>query len=168
MGASIALGIESAVLNSSLEDKIKQIANGKDPFEVMAELMVSGEDEAIRLGAAKELAKYLKPQLKSIDIKAGQVAQRRFAVVRFSDVDPQKAAELAKGLTPEKLLKDIAPNAAVVDHIRRDIEKPPIEGDIVTTVVAVEESVGDPEDVMPDDYPGKKFARMDRYGKGNG
>lgn len=134
-GSSIALGVSSTAINSTLEEKLR--AKGVDPFEIMAELAVSGEDETIRLQAAKELARYLKPQLKAIDIKHSGQVNKTFAVLKFSDIDPVKAAELAKGITPEKLLAAVAPNAAVLEQTRVELEREAVDG--VVTSVAIED-----------------------------
>lgn len=42
---------------------------GCNPFEIMAELAMNGETPRIKLDAATELAKYVAPQLKSIEFK---------------------------------------------------------------------------------------------------
>lgn len=44
-------------------------AKGKDPFEYMAELIVKkGVLHSVKLMAAKELAQYLEPKLRSVEI----------------------------------------------------------------------------------------------------
>lgn len=152
---TVAIGASSSVLNSALEDELK--AMDCDPFKILADLATSAEDESTRLGAAKELAKYLRPQLKSVDVRVAGQVQKTFAVIKFSEVDPAKAAELAKGLTPQKLLEQIAPNAAVIDHMRREAEKPPVAED--ATVVVTQDAVVEVVDEMPDDYPGAKYMK---------
>ena len=141
-GSSIALGVSSSVINSSLEEKLR--AQGVDPFEILAKLALNGDEETTRLQAAKELAKYLRPQLKAIDLKHSGQIQKTFAVLKFSDIDPAKAAELAKGITPERLLKMVAPNAAVLDHTRAELEREAVDG--VVTSAAVEAATEDEED----------------------
>jgi hypothetical protein len=41
---------------------------GIDPFAILAEIASSAKEETTRLAAAKELARYLEPQLKAIEI----------------------------------------------------------------------------------------------------
>lgn len=135
--ASIAVGFESTFLNSELEEKLREA--GCDPFEILANLAISAEEEGTRLGAAKELAKYLRPQLKSIDVRMGNGNQvRKFAIVKFSDVDPAHAAELAKGMTPRQLTEKLVPNAALIDTMRRDFERPVAVEDPMLTVTKAE------------------------------
>ena len=148
--ATVAFGVESTFLNSELEEELKR--QGCDPFQILAQLAVGGEEEGTRLGAAKELAKYLRPQLKSIDVKlGGGQSLRKFAIVKFSDVDPVKAAELAKGLTPRQIEEKAVPNAALLDTLRRDFERPIAVEDPALVVTEHAEMVEDEQPPEPDE-----------------
>jgi hypothetical protein len=148
VSTTIAFGATSTVLNSELEKELK--AKGVDPFAIMAELALDTSDPDLRFAAAKELARYLRPQLKSIDVRVAGQTQRNFAIVKFSDVDPARAAALAKGLTPKALLEQLVPNAAVIQHTRMEMEAPISAEDenAVVTEPAVIPSEDDVEDVV--------------------
>lgn len=45
---------------------------GCNPFQIMAELAMNSPKERIRLDAATELAKYVSPQLKSVEFKGNK------------------------------------------------------------------------------------------------
>lgn len=147
--ATVALGVSSSFLNSALEDELR--AEGCDPFKILAQLAVAGEEETTRLAAAKELAKYLRPQLKSVDVKFGAGQQRQFAIIKFSEVDPVQAAALAKGLTPAALeAKIMGGSATLLDTLRRELEAPVVAEDIglvhTGAGAVVEDDVPSPED----------------------
>lgn len=56
---------------------------GCNPFEIMASLAMNSTKERIRLDAATELAKYISPQLKSVEFK-GEIPSQFKLVLNMS------------------------------------------------------------------------------------
>lgn len=58
-----------------------------DPFSIMADLAKSAEKEEIKLSAARELAQYIAPKLKSIDMQVKGEQAITITVTKYCEVD---------------------------------------------------------------------------------
>lgn len=107
-----------------------------DPIRVMARLARDGETEELRLSAAKELAQYIHPKKKALDLRAQGKLQVTYNIVNFSDVMPDEAATLeaqTKALLDSRprtrheikmLSKMVQPqSAAIIEAMRSDVER---------------------------------------------
>lgn len=110
-----------------------------DPIRIMAKF-ASGElaeDADQQLAAAKELAQYVHPKKRSLDVNKEVKASVTFSVVRFSDVMPDQAAIMAEQLdklqgsrmmldntAARKLMKDVTElDNVTLEAMRTDVEK---------------------------------------------
>jgi hypothetical protein len=81
-------GSKSIGYNSSVIATLAE--HGCDPIAILAELAVHSEDPEMKFKAAKELAGYVTPKLKSVDIKVSEKRTAEVAVVKFSEVSPEQ------------------------------------------------------------------------------
>lgn len=135
MSRNSPLGVHSPLINNDLLQTLEE--EGVDPIRVLAQV-ASGSltaDPALRLSAAKELAQYLHPKKKALDLRANGKLAVTYNVVNFSEVMPDQAAALAaqtqalldsrpKTRAEVKQLVRVTPvnSAALVEAMRDDVE----------------------------------------------
>ena len=148
MGKYYENGQGNPLVNKPIMDTLEEL--GVDPIRVMA-LFASGElaeDADQRLAAAKELAQYVHPKKRSLDVNKEIKASVTFSVVRFSDVMPDQAAIMAEQLdklqgsrmmldntAARKLMKDVTElDNVTLEAMRTDVEKLKTDEDGLTDV----------------------------------
>ena len=67
------------------------------PVLALVEIANSSQDVSIQLQANKEVAKYVCPQLKSIEIKEDKGEETRIVVVRVNDEETKRALDKLAG-----------------------------------------------------------------------
>jgi hypothetical protein len=183
---AVVFGAYSEVINDDLKEQLKDL--GCDPIAILAEMALDEMAKPeLRLAAARELAQYVRPKLKAVDIKVEQKINRGVAIIRYSEVDPEAAAiarEAAKlqntgtdgkvPVTPEEVAKATFDmqretemiSGVMVEHLRKEAEKPRERfvnvGEVITEILDEEE----PEGVVPPYVD--SHGRMDRNGKPQG
>jgi hypothetical protein len=130
-------GQGNPLVNKPILDTLEE--EGVDPIRIMAKF-ASGElaeDADQQLAAAKELAQYVHPKKRSLDVNKEIKASVTFSVVRFSDVMPDQAAIMADQLdklqgsrmmldnqAARKLMKDVTElDNVTLEAMRTDVEK---------------------------------------------
>lgn len=130
-------GQGNPLVNKPILDTLEEL--GVDPIRIMAQF-ASGklaEDADQQLAAAKELAQYVHPKKRSLDVNKEIKASVTFSVVRFSDVMPDQAAIMADQLdklqgsrmmldnqAARKLMKDVTElDNVTLEAMRTDVEK---------------------------------------------
>lgn len=130
-------GQGNPLVNKPILDTLEE--EGVDPIRIMAKF-ASGElaeDADQQLAAAKELAQYVHPKKRSLDVNKEIKASVTFSVVRFSDVMPDQAAIMAEQLgklqgsrmmldnqAARKLMKDVTElDNVTLEAMRTDVEK---------------------------------------------
>jgi len=130
-------GQGNPLVNKPILDTLEE--EGVDPIRIMAKF-ASGElaeDPDQQLAAAKELAQYVHPKKRSLDVNKEIKASVTFSVVRFSDVMPDQAAIMADQLdklqgsrmmldnqAARKLMKDVKElDNVTLEAMRTDVEK---------------------------------------------
>lgn len=160
MNRPAPLGVHSPLINSDIFQTLEE--EGCDPIRIMAmiangavEVIVpqSGEKLAIpveiseRLNAAKELAQYLYPKKRSLDLRASGKLAVTYNIVNFSEVMPDQAAQLAEQTqqmidnrprtkAEVRQLARMTPvnSAALVEAMRHDVETLVVDEDGIIDV----------------------------------
>ena len=81
-------GTKSIGYNSKVVETLAE--HNCDPIAILARLAVESADPEMQFKAAKELAGYVTPKLKSVDIKVSEKRTAEVAVVKFSEVSPDQ------------------------------------------------------------------------------
>lgn len=148
MGKYYENGQGNPLVNKPIMDTLEEL--GVDPIRIMAQF-ASGElaeDADQQLAAAKELAQYVHPKKRSLDVNKEIKASVTFSVVRFSDVMPDQAAIMAEQLdklqgsrmmldntAARKLMKDVTElDNVTLEAMRTDVEKLKTDEDGITDV----------------------------------
>ena len=148
MGKYYENGQGNPLVNKPIMDTLEEL--GVDPIRIMAQF-ASGElaeDADQQLAAAKELAQYVHPKKRSLDVNKEIKASVTFSVVRFSDVMPDQAAIMADQLdklqgsrmmldntAARKLMKDVTElDNVTLEAMRTDVEKLKTDEDGITDV----------------------------------
>jgi hypothetical protein len=133
-----SLGVGNALINYDVLKMLEE--EDCDPLRVLAKF-VSGEIAApveARLSAAKELAQYVAPKKRSLDMSAHVKGNVTYNVVNYSEVMPDQAQQL-RAMTQElldqqplsrdqmKALVRATPmhSATIIEAMREDIERLP-------------------------------------------
>jgi hypothetical protein len=120
------------------------VEEGCDPIRILAKLAM-GSDDNLSFAAAKELAQYVHPKKKAMDLRASVKTAVTYQVVSFSDVAPDAAKQLSeqtKNLMQQKLPRTRAEvrlaaaaapviSAQVIEAMREDIEALEDEDDTI-------------------------------------
>ena len=131
-----ALGVHSPLINHDLFQTLEE--EGVDPIRIMAQV-ANGEltpDPVMRFAAAKELAQYIHPKKKSLDMRMSGKMQVTYNVVNFSEVMPDQAQALREQTqamidnrprtrAEVKAIVRATPvnSAALVEAMRSDVER---------------------------------------------
>lgn len=91
--AAIPFGGGSIGLNTSVIEKLQ--AKGIDPIDRLADLLLTVDDPELQFKILKELAGYTTPKLKSTEVKIKGRIDHGVAILKFQDVNPARAAQLA-------------------------------------------------------------------------
>ncbi|HPM74518.1 MAG TPA: hypothetical protein PLA71_02210 [Saccharofermentans sp.] len=130
-------GEGNPLVNKPILDVLEE--EGVDPIRILAKF-ASGElaeESDQQLSAAKELAQYVHPKKRALDVNKEIKASVTFSVVRFSDVMPDQAAIMADQLdklqgsrmvldntAARKLMKDVTElDNVTLEAMRTDVEK---------------------------------------------
>lgn len=130
-------GEGNPLANKPILDVLEE--EGVDPIRILAKF-ASGElaeESDQQLSAAKELAQYVHPKKRALDVNKEIKASVTFSVVRFSDVMPDQAAIMAEQLdklqgsrmvldntAARKLMKDVTElDNVTLEAMRTDVEK---------------------------------------------
>lgn len=130
-------GEGNPLVNKPILDVLEE--EGVDPIRILAKF-ASGElaeESDQQLSAAKELAQYVHPKKRALDVNKEIKASVTFSVVRFSDVMPDQAAIMAAQLdklqgsrmvldnaAARKLMKDVTElDNVTLEAMRTDVEK---------------------------------------------
>lgn len=89
----VNFGMGSIGLNSDVIEKLAK--KGIDPIEELAELFLNVEDAELRFKILKDLASYTTPKLRSTEVKISGKVNAGVAILKFQDVNPARAAQLA-------------------------------------------------------------------------
>jgi hypothetical protein len=90
------LGAHSPLINHDILRTLEE--EGADPIRLLAQA-VNGDltaDPVLRIAAAKELAQYIHPKKKALDLRASGKLAVTYNVVNFSEVMPDQAKQLAE------------------------------------------------------------------------
>ena len=141
----VPLGVDSQLINKEVIDILEE--EGVDPIRILAQFAKGdlAEDASQQLAAAKELAQYVRPKKRALDVNKEVKASVQFSVVRFSDVMPDEAKLISDQLqqmradklsltnvTAKKLMKEVEKNklnAVTIDAMRTDTERLVVDGD---------------------------------------
>ena len=134
------------LLNKGVIDTLEE--EGVDPIAILARFAngTLSDDPALRLSAAKELAQYVFPKKRSLDVNKEIKASISFNVVKFSEVMPEEAKQLNANFSQlrhksalmsrpvaQRLLKDVRElDGVLVEAMRSDTERL-IEDEIIDT-----------------------------------
>ena len=141
-------GEGNPLVNKPILDVLED--EGVDPIRILAKF-ASGElaeESDQQLSAAKELAQYVHPKKRALDVNKEIKASVTFSVVRFSDVMPDQAAIMADQLdklqgsrmmldnqAARKLMKDVTElDNVTLEAMRTDVEKLKTDEDGITDV----------------------------------
>ena len=91
--AAIPFGDGSIGLNTDVIEKLR--LKGIDPIEKLADLLLETVDPELQFKILKELAGYTTPKLKSTEVKIKGRLDHGVAILKFQDVNPAMAAQLA-------------------------------------------------------------------------
>jgi len=167
---AVVFGAYSEVVNDDLKQQL--LERGCDPIALLADFALDeSQKPELRFAAAKELAQYVRPKLKSIDVKVEQKRTAGIAIVKYSDVNPEAAAAAREAsklqstgtggkvpVTPEELAKATFDmnremeqiSGVMVEHLRKEAERPREMyanlGEIITEALEDEEQ---PEPLVP-------------------
>jgi hypothetical protein len=135
MSRNASLGVHSPLINGDVLQTLED--EGADPIRYMAKI-VNGDEPAspeIRFAAAKELAMYVHPKKKALDLRMQGKVAVTYNVVQFSQVMPDEAQALADQTRAmldnrprtraevRQIERSTAVNsAALVEAMRRDVE----------------------------------------------
>lgn len=136
MSRNSSLGVHSPLINHDLIQTLEE--EGADPIRVLAQ-MCTGDltaDPNLRFAAAKELAQYLHPKKKALDLRSSGKLAVTYNIVNFSDVMPDEANQLREATqqmidnrprtkAEVKALARATPvnSATLVEAMRHDVER---------------------------------------------
>lgn len=164
-------GVKSIGYNSKVVETLAEF--NCDPIAILAQLAVESGDPEMRFKAAKELAGYITPKLKSVDIKVSEKRTAEVAVVKFSEVSPdqfeivrqkieQKMSRSLQGADPLSPPEGLSVEMAAARTMRGEVRSP-AERELITefkkfvapSVMMVEHLRYEGEKKMPENTPGE-------------
>ncbi|HMV57030.1 MAG TPA: hypothetical protein PKD38_07465 [Nitrospira sp.] len=135
MARNNPLGAHSPLVNMDILEVLEE--EGVDPIRVLAQV-ANGQisaDPILRMQAAKELAQYVHPKKKALDLRASGKLAVTYNVVNFSEVMPDQAAQLKEQTQAlldsrprtkaevKQLVRTTPVNSAVlIEAMRNDVE----------------------------------------------
>ena len=135
MARNNPLGAHSPLVNMDILAVLEE--EGVDPIRVLAQV-ANGQisaDPILRMQAAKELAQYVHPKKKALDLRSSGKLAVTYNVVNFSEVMPDQAAQLKEQTQAlldsrprtkaevKQLVRSTPVNSAVlIEAMRNDVE----------------------------------------------
>lgn len=141
MSRNNPLGVHSPLINNDILQTLQE--EGADPIRLLAQA-VNGDltqDPVLRIAAAKELAQYIHPKKKALDLRASGKLAVTYNVVNFSEVMPDQAAQLRE---QTQALIDNRPKT--IAEVRQRVRATP-----VNSAVLIEAMRNDVEKLVVDD-----------------